>query len=219
MATPIYLEDMKAPEDLLGPHKAFGFATTFLSRRRIMNRITTIWFVLIYIAIALIGTAKGDVFPKRNQRINEIKERLITLRNWKLMEEFNLTGARAQRVFSILSRFDKERERLLIKRRRLIKRLREAIDRAACDEELKRLMKELTSTNVELSRIPQRELEGLKKVFSTRELARYLLFSQRFAREARRLLKRERRNRPRPNVLRPQGPGRPGGPPQGGNNW
>ncbi len=219
MARLLFIEGMKAPENLFWSNQAFGFATTFLSRRRIMNRIMTIWFVLIYVAIALIGTAKGDVFPKRNQRVNEIKERLITLRNWKLMEEFNLTGERAQRVFNILSQFDRERERLLIKRRRLIKRLHDAIDGSARDDELKRLMTELTNINIELSRISQRELEGLRKVFTTRELARYLLFSQRFAREARRLLERDRRNRPRPNVLRPQGPDRQGSFPPRRNSW
>ncbi len=172
-----------------------------------MNRkltVITIGFLMIHVVMYFGGVARGDMFPGRNQRAMEIKERLITLRNWKLMEELNLSGERAQKVFKILSRFDSERERLLLKRKRLIKRLREAIDRSAQDDELKRLMDDLTSTNIELSKIPQRELEGLKEVFSTRELARYLLFSQRFAREARRLIERDRPHRPGPNDRKPR---------------
>lgn len=161
----------------------------------------TALLVLLCTAITLAGQARGNVFPERNRQFNETKERLITLRNWKLMEEFNLSGERAQKVFKILSKFDRQRERQLVKRRRLIKRLMDAINKQARDDELERLMNELGSTNAELSRIPQRELEGLKDVFSTRELARYLLFSQRFAREARSLLHGDMAHGPRRNAM------------------
>ncbi len=148
---------------------------------------------LVLLGFFTTSSAFCKVFQHGNQRAKEIKERLITLRNWQLMEELNLKGNRAQRVFDILKRFDDEREALIMKRRRLLRKLKDALETGSMsDAELKRLMTEITETNVALARIPQKELRGLEQVFTPRELARYLLFSQRFARQVRRLLARPR---------------------------
>ncbi len=156
-----------------------------------MKRTITAGLVLLLTTFWATYPAYGSFFGKKQNKAKDIKERLITLRNWELMEEFNLKGERAQRVFDILKRFDDEREFLIRKRRRLLGRLREGLRTGSLsDARIKKLLTEITNTNVELARIPQKELKGLEKVFSPRELARYMLFSQRFAQQARRLLLR-----------------------------
>ncbi len=158
-----------------------------------MKVINVTVLTLVLFGFFTTSSAFCGVFQHGNQRAKEIKERLITLRNWQLMEELNLKGNRAQRVFDILKRFDDERETLIMKRRRLLRKLKDALETGSMsDAQLKRLMTEITETNVALARIPQRELRRLEQVFTPRELARYLLFSQRFARQARRLLARPR---------------------------
>ncbi len=126
------------------------------------------------------------------QRHGNIKERLVTLRNWKLMDEFNLTGDRATQVFNILKTFDDKREELIFKRRTLFRNLREELQRSIpAEDRLRKLMKEINVVNVELASLPQEETKALAPVFTVKEQAQYLLFSERFAREARRLLTRK----------------------------
>ncbi len=121
----------------------------------------------------------------------KIKERLVTLRNWKLMEEFNLSGDKANRVFNILKGFDDRREDLILKRRRFYGNLKAELQMPQPSEEgLKNLIQEITGLNIELARLQGEEVQALATVFTVTEQARYLLFSERFAREARRLLAR-----------------------------
>ncbi len=162
-----------------------------------MNHAKPIMVVTVtFLIFASTTQALAGKITKREERAKQLKERLITLRNWELMEEFDLKGQKAQKVFSILSQFDRERQDLIIKRRRLISQLRDALETGdRPDKEIKDLIKGITQCNVDLAKIPKKELKALEEVFNPRELARYLLFSQRFARQARRLLGRSNKKR------------------------
>ncbi len=152
----------------------------------------------------------GPFHPNPYQKTEKIKERLVTLRNWKLMEEFNLSGDKATRVFNILKKFDDRRENIILRRRKLYMTLKNKLQNPyATKKDLQNLINEITTLNIELSRLPREEVKALAPVFTVREQARYLLFSEKFAREARKLLAHpgpgtrgsnymdKRRNRPR----------------------
>ena len=150
----------------------------------------SIFFLLPSVVVA------GQRFGKDPEKF---KERLVTIRNWKLMEEFDLSGEKAQKVFNILKRYDEQRETLIIQRRKSFNELKKEVGRVAPSEKrLKDLVREITKTNVELARLPAKQLEGLKDVFSVKESARYLLFSERFGRNLQNVFPRggpDRRNR------------------------
>ncbi len=102
--------------------------------------------------------------------------------------------------------YDDERQQLILKRRRLLSKLKDALETGSMPmDELDTLTRKITQLNVQLARIPKRELEGLKQVFTPRERARYLLFSQKFSRQARMLIGRHRgtgaRRRDKANAL------------------
>jgi len=114
------------------------------------------------------------------------------------MEELDLSGEKAQKVFNILKKYDDERERLIIKRRDLFIDLREETDSAeASDEKLRELIKELIQVNVDLARLPEKEIEGLGTVFSLKDQARYLVFVEKFGREMQRVVHMRRLDRRR----------------------
>ncbi len=170
-------------------------------KKRYIPSFLLIFSLMSSSCLCLAGPPPRHFFPDHGK----IKERLVTLRNWKLMEEFNLSGDRANRVFNILKTFDDRREDLILKRKRLYRDLRNELQKNnPSDEQLRNLMDEITRLNVELSGLSGQEVKALEPVFSLRERAQYLLFSERFAREARRLLMRPRpaepgvRNRNRP---------------------
>lgn len=143
-----------------------------------MKRILLMTSILIVFAsTSLAGPFKGD-------RPGRFKERITTLRNWELMEFFDLSEERAQKVFSILKGFDKEREQLIIERKMLMDSIRrEANDPSTPAETLEKLISRYHDLNMKIAELPKKEIEGLREVFSTRELARYIIFSERFTRE------------------------------------
>ena len=96
----------------------------------------------------------GESFRK----FKDLKKQVITLRNWELMQEFNLEGKRATEVFNILKKYDDQREKILVKRRQLLKNLKEKVENPAIpEEELTKLIKEVKEIDVQLA-----ELRGKK---------------------------------------------------------
>jgi len=149
--------------------------------------ILLIFFIFYGSSIGLAEPLHKPPHPNHER----IKERLVTLRNWKLMETFNLSGERANRVFNILAKFDDKRENLILKRRRLYKTLRDELRMARPSEKvLRNLIREITGLNIELAKLHREEVKALSPVFTVEEQARYLLFSERFAKEVRRFLMR-----------------------------
>ena len=120
----------------------------------------------------------------------DLKKQVITLRNWELMQEFNLEGKRATEVFNILKKYDDQREKILVKRRQLLKNLREKVENPAIpEEELTKLIKEVKEIDVQLAELKGKEIKALSKVFSIREIGKYVLFMERFPRMMRKALR------------------------------
>jgi|Deesub1362B_J571_1020462.scaffolds.fasta_scaffold00236_20 Spy/CpxP family protein refolding chaperone len=132
--------------------------------------------------------------PDRRHSPEVLKERIITLRNWELMNALDLKGKRAERVFSILKRFDEERERLILKRRELMERLKEAIDsKRISSERVEGLINEILHTHIAFAELRKKEMDALAEVLTPEEQARYLVFSERFSHQIKRFLEKKRR--------------------------
>ncbi len=93
-----------------------------------------------------------------------------------------------------------------MEKRALMKALRrEVSDPATPQERLKDLIERYHDLNRKIAELPKREMEGLSRVFSTRELARYILFSERFSRDLKATVYRkldDRRRRGRDPFMR-----------------
>jgi hypothetical protein len=128
----------------------------------------------------------------------DMRERVVMMRNWQLMDEFDLSRQKAEKVFAILDRFDKERAELLKNRRNLMKKLRRMVDGdSGTPGEINDLLKQISRINVDIAAISGKEVDALSEVFSPKEQARYLLFMDRFAKNMRHIMKKQdERNRP-----------------------
>ena len=139
--------------------------------------------------ICVLGTMSiswGESF----RTFKDFKKQVITLRNWELMQEFNLEGKRATKVFNILKKYDDQREKILVKRRQLLKNLKEKVENPAIpEEELTKLIKEVKEIDVQLAELREKEIKALSKVFSIREIGKYVLFMERFPRMMRKALR------------------------------
>ncbi|MEA3386534.1 MAG: hypothetical protein U9Q89_08865 [Thermodesulfobacteriota bacterium] len=152
---------------------------------------------ILFCALALVlMISECFAGPGFRDRPGDLKERFVILRNWELLQAFDLSEKEAQKVFEILKKYDDDRVELINKRRQLLKGLREDVDRSSSpDARLSELMQDLTDTNVELAGLPKRQLEGLGEVFNIRDQARFLLFSEKFAGQVRMLIAGERHKR------------------------
>jgi len=142
--------------------------------------------MLLICVLVTMSISWGESFRK----FKDLKKQVITLRNWELMQEFNLEGKRATEVFNILKKYDDQREKILVKRRQLLKNLKEKVENPAIpEEELTKLIKEVKEIDVQLAELRGKEIKALSKVFSIREIGKYVLFMERFPRMMRKALR------------------------------
>ena len=142
--------------------------------------------MLLICVLGIMSISWGESFRK----FKDVKKQVITLRNWELMQEFNLEGERATEVFNILKKYDDEREKILVKRRQILKNLKEKVENPAIpEEELTKLIKEVKEIDVQLAELRGKEIKALSKVFSIREIGKYVLFMERFPRMMRKALR------------------------------
>ena len=142
--------------------------------------------MLLICVLGIMSISWGESF----RTFKDVKKQVITLRNWELMQEFNLEGERATEVFNILKKYDDEREKILVKRRQLLKNLKEKVENPAIpEEELTKLVKEVKEIDVQLAKLRGKEIKALSKVFSIREIGKYVLFMERFPRMMRKALR------------------------------
>ena len=142
--------------------------------------------MLLICVLVTMSISWGESFRK----FKDSKKQVITLRNWELMQEFNLEGKRATEVFNILKKYDDEREKILVKRRQILKNLKEKVENPAIpEEELTKLIKEVKEIDVQLAELKGKEIKALSKVFSIREIGKYVLFMERFPRMMRKALR------------------------------
>ncbi len=142
--------------------------------------------MLLICVLGIMSISWGESF----RTFKDLKKQVITLRNWELMQEFNLEGKRATEVFNILKKYDDQREKILVKRRQLLKNLKEKVENPAIpEEELTKLIKEVKEIDVQLAELRGKEIKALSKVFSIREIGKYVLFMERFPRMMRKALR------------------------------
>ena len=142
--------------------------------------------MLLICVLGIMSISWGESF----RTFKDVKKQVITLRNWELMQEFNLEGKRATEVFNILKKYDDQREKILVKRRQLLKNLKEKVENPAIpEEELTKLIKEVKEIDVQLAELRGKEIKALSKVFSIREIGKYVLFMERFPRMMRKALR------------------------------
>ena len=145
--------------------------------------------MLLICVLGIMSISWGESF----RTFKDLKKQVITLRNWELMQEFNLEGERATEVFNILKKYDDQREKILVKRRQLLKNLKEKVENPAIpEEELTKLIKEVKEIDVQLAKLRGKEIKALSKVFSIREIGKYVLFMERFPRMMREALRMHR---------------------------
>ncbi len=132
-------------------------------------------------------------FPARGEKM---RERIRTIRTWKMVELMDLTEEQSQRFFPIMNRReDRERERNE-KRHEIMRELRELVEnKDTSDDELKKKIEEVRKNNVEHQENSEKFHKAVEKVLSVRQQAKLMFFEPRFERELRDIVRDFRHRR------------------------
>lgn len=156
-----------------------------------MKRVDKALVVSLLVVMALFFSCNLGWAGMRGDRSARVVEKLEALRNWKLMDVLNLSQERAEKIFMILTPFDKKREALLRERRQVRKRLVMASEGKAVKGDVRSIARRYLAIGTELAKLREDELRALEKELSPQEEAKYLIFVDRFHMEIMRMLTRD----------------------------
>jgi len=135
--------------------------------------------------------------PPPVEKRERIRERIETLRMWKMTKALDLDEATAARLFPLLNRYDKRRFRIERAVRKDMTELKRALDTRKMDE-LQEILQRLEDRHRELQRLNDEEREEIKRILTPEQQARYVLFQYRFKRELREMIEKARRRHLKP---------------------
>jgi len=168
--------------------------------------IITGTLILTFMAASTLVWAKPTLNRLR------MMEKIETIKMWKLMDALGLDSETALKVFPIIKETDRKRMDLRLKQRNVMEKIESQLKKGKEEgKNLDTLARQLFDLNEQISQFPREEYRKLKSILPETQLARYLLFQQRFRKEfIRRLMWDGRRKpvqeRPRPGMRSGNGP-------------
>jgi len=152
--------------------------------------VITMLVSLMIMSTATYGFAVPDIDdPPKKERHEKIRERIETLRMWRLTKVLDLDEATASRLFPLLNRYDKKRFWIERDVRKDMNALRRALEGRNMDE-LQEILQRLEDRHNELQRLNDEERAELKKILTPEQQARYVLFQYKFKRDMRRMIEK-----------------------------
>ncbi len=115
----------------------------------------------------------------------QIRKQLEQIKIWQMTKEMNLPTAKAEKFFPLYNSYNDEMRSITNDRRRLIRSLDSAVDRHATEPEIKDQIKHILSLDDQLAVTHVKFIKSLGDILSPTEIARYMVFEQRFDREIR----------------------------------
>ena len=141
---------------------------------------------------ALHGQDKALSETKRK----ELRKKVAAVRIWKLTEALQLDADTSAKLSAILSSMDQKRLDIQREQRESFRALQQSLDSPKPDEsKIKNYLEKLEKNHHAMEELRNKEVNGLKKVLTTEQQARYLLFQQEFRSEMRGMIEGARSNR------------------------
>lgn len=155
-----------------------------------MKRTTFLFVLLIIAFMTMPATAQdGPPMPEGKHR-----ERLEQLRRIKMIEALDLNEEQAVRLAVREKDFrDKERG-LLDQRKQMLQELKSLVENGADDNALRGQLGKIDEIGTRIVREKHSYILSLNDFLSMEQIAKMVLFEQKFAQEVRRLLEKARRN-------------------------
>lgn len=178
--------------------------------------------IVIATALLLTGLAVNAVAapeetdrPPSRQQLEKVRQRIETLRIWKLTKALDLDQKTSAALFPLLNRYDKRRHELERSLRDGMRELREA-GKEGREPVIKGLLDRLDQHHREMQKLNEEEQGEIRKLLTVKQQAAFVLFQQEFQQEIRRIIDESRERREDRLMDRPAGKKPPRFLPQGG---
>jgi|GEM_PF-3205714 len=128
-----------------------------------------------------------------------VRKRINLIKIWRLSEELDLSEEKADKLFPVIRRFDKEKLELEKERNELMKNLRENLKKGKSkDTKLKKIIIKLEENYAALQNLKKEKFNEMKDILSVEEQVKLILFMEYFPKEIRSIIgdaKRKERER------------------------
>ncbi|MEW6002221.1 MAG: hypothetical protein AB1638_06185 [Nitrospirota bacterium] len=162
-----------------------------------MRRSLLIFLILLFLGIAVKSMAElPDDFdePPTREQMGKVRERIETLRIWKLTKALDLDDRTSAQLFPVLNRYDKKRVEIEHALWSGMRELKESL-KGKREGQLKGIIERLEADHKALQRINDSEREELKKILTVEQQAKFILFQQKFNREIKKIIAEARERR------------------------
>ena len=152
--------------------------------------------VIILFGFAAYGLAEPPDFekPPTKEQKERVRQRIETLRMWKLTKDLELDEKTSAQLFPVLNRYDKKRAEMERAMHDSMKELRESL-REKREGQLRGILDRVEQNHKGMQSLRDAEWEELKKILTIEQQARYVIFLQEFDREMRRIITEARGRR------------------------
>ena len=147
----------------------------------------TLIIIAMLVAFALVFAqpqAKGS---------SQSRDRLLTIKMWKLTETLDLSDEQAAKLFPLLRKYQKTMDSINQRSRKLMQELRKLVGENASDKKLLPVLNELESLNKKKAQAQDEMWNTIKSILTVQQQAKYILFEQTFKRRMLELLRKSRR--------------------------
>ncbi len=177
-------------------------------KKYVINVLILSVFLLGFCAEGMAVSAYGndhDGPPSREQK-EKVRERIETMKMWKLTKALDLDEKSAARLFPLLNEYDKKRHKIERGIRKDIASLKDIL-KDKNEAGIKKLLGVLEDKHNSLQRLGDEERSRLQDVLTVEQQARYLIFKMEFRREMRKIISEARGKRhKRAGIKGPGGP-------------
>lgn len=156
-----------------------------------MKQSAFLLVVLFFLAVPM--RAQDDPPPPEGKN----RERLEQLRRIKLIEALELNEEQAVRLSVREKDFREKQKELMDKRQKMAEDLRELVEDDADDAAIRAQLAKMSETGVQMVNDKHAFLLSLTDFLSMQQIAKIVLFEQKFSHEVRRLLENARKPRGR----------------------
>jgi Spy/CpxP family protein refolding chaperone len=158
---------------------------------------------------------RGNILS--DEKREEIRKKIETVRIWRLTEELKLDTTTSAKLASLMSSIDEQRKGLIQTQMMSMRELRSTLKSQKPDEaKIKSLLVNLEGNQRALQELRERQWKGLQDILTIEQQARFLLFQQAFRHEIQSMIAnargRGRGRGPMGGQGRGNGPGGPIGP-------
>lgn len=162
-------------------------------KKIIANILVLMLVVLSLSAVSTAVNTEADNSP-RSEEMERVRERIETLRMWKLTKALDLDTSASAKIFPIINKYGKKRAELHQAVRTRMKELNDLLKEKQ-EERLKNGIERLEQTNKALQSINEEERGELKKVLTLEQQAKFIIFQHQFEHEIRKLIAESREKR------------------------